>query len=113
MTSYLKIFLIFLFAFFVTISMSLAVDTNISDFNSTDSDLNSIGDDSQTFDTTENSAVDLNTSDNTSLTSDSQSLNLDDLPESDLGLSNILSIILIAVGLVLILLGVAIIIKLK
>ena len=40
-------------------------------------------------------------------------LNLDDMPESDLGLTNILSIILIAVGIVLILLGIAIIIKIK
>ena len=36
-----------------------------------------------------------------------------DMPESQLGLSNILSIILISVGVVLILLGIAIFIKIK
>lgn len=36
-----------------------------------------------------------------------------DLPESQLGLANILSIILISIGVVLILLGIAIFIKLK
>ena len=39
--------------------------------------------------------------------------NLSPLPESDLGFANVLNIILIAVGVVLILLGIAILIKLK
>lgn len=39
--------------------------------------------------------------------------NLSSLPESELGLTNILSILLIAVGLILILLGVAVLIRLK
>ena len=39
--------------------------------------------------------------------------NLSPLPESDLGFANVLNIILIAVGVVLILLGIAILIELK
>ena len=38
---------------------------------------------------------------------------LNSLPEADLGLSNILSILLIAVGVILILLGIAVFIRLK
>lgn len=39
--------------------------------------------------------------------------NLSSIPESNLGLSNILSILLIAVGIILILLGIAVLIRLK
>lgn len=62
----------------------------------------------------QNNTVDNSTTNSTlSNTSSGTISNLSPLPESDLGLSNILNIILIAVGVVLILLGFAIIIKLK
>jgi len=63
----------------------------------------------------QNNAIDNSTSNNSTLSNTSSGTisNLSPLPESDLGLSNILNIILIAVGVVLILLGIAIIIKLK
>ena len=50
---------------------------------------------------------------NTATNSSATVSNLSSLPESELGLTNILNILLIAVGFVLILLGIAIIIKLK
>lgn len=43
----------------------------------------------------------------------SASVNLNSLPEAELGLTNILNIILIVLGVLLILLGIAIIIRLK
>lgn len=62
-----------------------------------------------------NNSVSTNSTSNTTLSNTSAGTvsNLSPLPDSDLGLSNILNIILIAVGVVLILLGLAIIIKLK
>lgn len=116
MTSYLKIFLTFLFVFFITISTSLAVDTNIPVFDANNSTLDSSIDETISSDITEDytiSELENNVSNFPDTSLMSEPLILEDLPESDLGLSNILSIILIAVGLVLILLGIAIIIKLK
>lgn len=116
MTSYLKIFLTFLFVFFIIISTSLAVDTNIPVFDPNISTLDSSMNETISSNNTENYTVsesenNISNFPDTSLMT--EPLILEDLPESDLGLSNILSIILIAVGLVLILLGIAIIIKLK
>lgn len=60
--------------------------------------------------TANNQAAD---SSQSTLYNSSASVNLNSLPEAELGLTNILNIILIVLGILLILLGIAIIIRLK
>ena len=93
--------------FAVNIDMSLSSNLINSD-NSNESSNNT------------NSALDGNTTNNNTLlensTGESTSAtfsNVNSLPESELGLTNILNILLITVGVVLILLSIAILIRLK
>lgn len=62
---------------------------------------------------TANANVAGNTQQETARTNSASTSTFNSLPESELGLTNILNILLIAVGVVLILLAIAIIIKLK
>lgn len=66
-----------------------------------------------TTNSTTNSLSSSNTVTSTSTTSSTSVTNLNPVTESGLGITNILNILLIAVGVVLILLGIAIIIKIK
>ncbi len=108
MTSYLKIIFTFILAFFIISSVSLATDVNGVNTSEILDGTSGVPNAETNEDTSTND------SNSDYMTIDGQTaLNLDDMPESDLGLTNILSIILIAVGIVLILLGIAIIIKIK
>ena len=91
-----------------TSSLNSANVTNTINKNNTiDENVLDDDDDNTTAATTSNQAT---TSTNNTVATVSS---LSSLPESELGLTNILNILLIAVGFVLILLGIAIIIKLK
>ena len=108
MTSYLKIIFTFILAFFIISSVSLATDVNGVNTSEILDGTSGVPNAETNEDTSTND------SNSDYMTIDGQTaLNLDDMPESYLGLTNILSIILIAVGIVLILLGIAIIIKIK
>lgn len=109
-------------------SLCYAVDLNVTDDLTTgltsgnesnnSSNTNNSSSTNTTDDESENTSNSSNTSSNTSNSSSSSSSNsiakvTSSLPESSLGLSNILNILLIAVGVLLILLSIAILIRLK
>jgi CBS domain containing-hemolysin-like protein len=95
---------------FAAIDMNLASNLEASSTNAEDNSL-----DTNTSNTTNTSSnTNSNTSASTTNTTSSATVStLSSLPESELGLTNILNILLITVGVILILLGIAIIIKLK
>lgn len=118
----LVISLICIFFIFSTNCFAVNIDMNLSS-NLVDEDTtNSYNDESsnstQTNDTS-SATNNTNTTSNSTGTTSSSNRNtsitdtLQALPESELGLTNILNILLIAIGFVLILLGIAIFIKLK
>lgn len=136
----LKILVFSLICFFVISSRCLAVniDMNLSgndidassntvnseivnDVNNTSSSNSTVAnDDYDQFDDAEytsntaaNTLTQNNSTSGTSTSSSSIADRLQSLPESELGLTNILNILLIAVGVVLILLAIAIFIRLK
>ena len=119
--SFLIIFLIF--ALFNTvfavdeIDMNLAVDTNTStsaentvveEDNTTINSNNSNENTSSNENTTNNTPVNTTTNPNSTTVS-----SLSNMPESELGLTNILNIALVVIGVLLLLLSIAILIRLK
>lgn len=116
-----------LFAISSSCCLAVNIDMNLSDnvidasSNSTNSSLNSntlddgydqFGDEEYSSNATSN-MVYQNTSKTDATTGSNIADRLQALPESELGLTNILNILLIAVGVVLILLAIAIFIRLK
>lgn len=111
----LVISLICTFFVFSTNCFAINIDMNLSS-NLVDSDItNSYNDTFSNFTDTENTTNSANVEATTS--SINTNTNVPDivkaLPESELGLTNILNILLIAIGFVLILLSIAIFIRLK
>lgn len=101
----LKIFLLAFILSICTISYVYAVDINMNLSNTNNTN---------TANTSPNISSNVSTLDNNLYTStDSYSVSLSSMPEAELGLENILNIILIVVGILLILLGIAIMIRLK
>ena len=92
-------FLIFIGVYNTAFAVS-SVDMNLETNSQNTSAENSVTENTTTNSTLSNTAV-------------GTVSNLSPLPESDLGFANVLNIILIAVGVVLILLGIAILIKIK
>lgn len=116
-----------LFAISSSCCLAVNIDMNLSDnvidasSNTTNSSLNSnalddgydqFGDEEYSSNTTSNTMYQ-NTSKTDATTGSNIADRLQALPESELGLTNILNILLIAVGVVLILLAIAIFIRLK
>ena len=89
-----------------SINMNLESGNNVSDEN--------VVEDANTTDTNTlaNTTSNTTTTDNSSGTESSTVTALSSLPESELGLSNIINILLIAVGVILIFLAIAILIRL-
>lgn len=105
---------IFTIGLIFTFTVLLSFSTFAVDFNLTD---NSLANNNTSSNTTSNTST--NTSTNTLASSGGTNVssttvsNLNNLPESDLGFGNILNILLIVVGILLILLAVAILIRLN
>lgn len=98
------------------LSNSTNVSTNNSSVsgNSTNTNTNSSSNINASNNTNDNSTNSSYTNTNSSSTNSSPSATVtNSMPESDLGLSNILNIFLIVIGVLLILLAVAILIRLK
>ena len=98
-----------------TVSSEIVNDVNNTSSNSTVSndDYDQFDDAEYTSNTTTNTLAQNSSTSGTSTSSSSIGDRLQSLPESELGLTNILNILLIAVGVVLILLAIAIFIRLK
>ena len=96
-------------------STSLAeIDMNLTSDSTTNTETENLNNVETTPATTTNSTSNTNTAGATNTQTSSATVStLNSLPESELGLTNILNILLITVGFLLILLGIAIIIKLK
>lgn len=109
-------------------SYSFAIDLNLTDENQSSStntsttnnttDTNSTNDSSNTSSSTNTSSENTTNTTNTTnptnkVTNPKDSTTVTNLPESNLGLANILNILLIVIGILLILLAIAILIKLK
>lgn len=123
----ISLILIFVFSLigncsFAVIDMNLA--SNIEDYPTLSDDMENM-DYTEDTDTNIDADYDDNTNntfseplttnsvENTASTTSTKVSTLNSLPESELGLTNILNILLITIGVILILLGIAIIIKLK
>ncbi len=108
----LSLFTITFITFILLSNFTFATDINMNlqlDSNNTNSQTNN-----STNNTTSNTVTNTNSSLPTTSTTNSTTVStISNLPESNLGLSNILNIILIVLGLLLILLGIAIFIRLK
>lgn len=126
MNKYLKILLVIfvcVFFFFTTNCFAVNIDMNLSsnlvNANTTNTSNDIVSEENTTNDNNSVSNTDLNTGSNSNtadITSNRISGTADalqSLPEAELGLTNILNILLIAVGVVLILLSIAIFIKLS
>lgn len=113
MSKNLKIFIISLISFFIIFTInnsSAAVNLNLNDNESNSSSTSN----RTTNSTYNNDDEDNNTSTNTSNTSsNTPSAKVSSVAESNLGMSNILNILLIVIGTLLILLAIAILIRLK
>lgn len=113
------VILLFICIFITSKCFAVNIDMSLSS-NLVDTDTNSaISNESSTNTNSENPILGTNATDNVlseNSTSESTSAtfsNVNSLPESELGLTNILNILLITVGVVLILLAIAILIRLK
>ena len=96
------------FTFATDINMNLQLDSNNTNSQTNNSTNNT------TQNTSSNTATNTNSSVPTTSTTNSATVSsISNLPEANLGLSNILNIILIVLGILLILLGIAIFIRLK
>lgn len=93
-----------------SINMNLESGNNISDENVVE-DTNTT-DTNTLANTTTNTTANTTTTDNNSGTESATVTSVSSLPESELGLSNIINILLIAVGVILIFLAIAILIRL-
>ena len=130
MNKYLKILLVIfvcVFFFFTMNCFAVNIDMNLSsnlvDSNTTNTSNDIASEENTTNDNNSVSNTDLNTESNSNTVSNSEDTAsnrisgtadaLQSLPEAELGLTNILNILLIAVGVVLILLSIAIFIKLS
>ena len=126
MNKYLKILLVIfvcVFFFFTTncfaVNIEMNLSSNLVDSNTTSTSNDIVSEENATNDNNSVSNTDLNTESNSNtadITSNRISGTADalqSLPEAELGLTNILNILLIAVGVVLILLSIAIFIKLS
>lgn len=101
-------------SFYFLCNTSLAaIDMNLAS-NLTDNTTNTTNNQDSLNNESTNSSTNNSTLANTSTNTSSATVStLSSLPESELGLTNILNILLITVGVILILLGIAIIIKIK
>lgn len=117
MTKIIKTVSSFLLIVLITLSCVNAVDLNLTEnITSNTSSSNLAEERTNTSYTNTNSTTNYtnNTSiNNNTITTPSATVSTSNFPESGLGLSNILNIFLIVVGIVLILLAIAILIKLK
>lgn len=107
-----KIMLVTLLLVFIVFSsncFAVNIDMNLAS-NLADNGTNVVNSDVSSNATTTSSTTSTNTAESTDSATFS---NLSSLPESELGLTNILNILLIAVGFVLVLLSIAILIKIK
>lgn len=106
-----KIMLVTLLLVFLVFSgncFAVNIDMNLAS-NLADGDTNVVNNN-----VTSNTSVTTSTTDDVDTDTDSATFsNLSSLPESELGLTNVLNILLIAVGFVLVLLAIAILIKIK
>lgn len=93
-----------------SINMNLESGNNMSDENVVE-DTNTT-DTNTLANTTTNTTANTTTTDNNSGTESATVTSVSSLPESELGLSNIINILLIAVGVILIFLAIAILIRL-
>lgn len=104
----LIIFMVFALNFVQAMGINMNLTANTSTDNTT------IEDDTNTMTDPENSSTTDHLSPTTTNLNNSASVStLNQLPESSLGLNNIINIILIVIGVLLILLGIAILIRLK
>ncbi len=104
----LIIFMVFALNFVQAMGINMNLTANTSTDNTT------IEDDTNTMTDPENSSTTDHLSPTTTNSNNSASVStLNQLPESSLGLNNIINIILIVIGVLLILLGIAILIRLK
>lgn len=117
MQKYAKFFILFIIILFITnINYCYAVNLNLTENTNDTNTLTNTLDDEDLDDT---ETDEFSTTSNTSSFSDSayessvSITDLNNLPESGLGLTNILNIFLIVVGILLILLAIAILIRLK
>lgn len=124
MNKFLKIsstFLLFIFIFFAgrvfAVNIDLNLESNLVDTSTNSNvadpnDSNAISNNTNSNSATNSNAIS-SAGDGTTESSTATFSNVSSLPESGLGLSNILNILLITVGVVLILLSIAILIRLK
>ena len=115
MNKSLKILLVIFLAFLVFSGRCLAVNINMNLTSDLANEGTNVSDTNSVTNDTENSVNNTVTTPTTTNTNSNSATfsNLSSLPESELGLTNILNILLIAVGFVLILLAIAIFIRLK
>ena len=110
------LFLIFFFIITINISYAINIDTNSlgnNYYNSTNT--NNINNTRNTTTNNTNQTLNNTATNNipSSYTASNVQVNSSSLPEAELGLSNILNIILIVVGILLVLLGIAILLRIK
>lgn len=119
MNKFLKIaliFLLFAFTFFTGRAFATNIEFNLTQnsLDNTNSDLsNTMSNDTNSNTSTNSNTLSGNAGETTSPSGTATFSNINSLPESELGLTNILNILLITVGVVLILLSIAILIRLK
>ena len=115
MSKLTKLLLIFFIMLFVCINFSYAIDLNLTEQTNNITNANYTSEENETNENNNTSSnVSSNSIESTDDTISSTRVStVNNLPESNLGLSNILNILLITVGIVLILLGIAILIKLN
>ena len=120
------------FALIFGINYCYAVELNLTDDLTTNFSLNNTSDNSNSTDSNATNSTDTDTDSNTNITNTNSenTMNTTDsatysgtsntsttvsnaLPESNLGLSNILNIFIIVIGVLLVLLGIAILIRIK
>lgn len=115
-----------IFTLFISISSCYAVELDLSDdLLESSSSVNSTNSGNTTNENSSNTNLNTNSTNNTNISNENYNTNTsftnstpsatvtNSLPESDLGLSNILNIFLIVIGVLLILLSIAILIRLK
>lgn len=103
---------LFVFVIFTGKCFAVNIDMNLAS-NLADSNTNIANDNEIDNSIIENTVADNSTASDSTNSSSSSFNRLSSLPEAELGLTNILNILLITVGVVLILLAIAILIKLK
>ena len=114
MSKILKIFTLFIFIFSVSIYTSNAETTNLyNDVQNETAEENTIDEENTEDDLDPLSSTSENTATRATTAVNAQINSVSSIPEANLGLNNVLCIILIAIGILIILLAIAILIKMK